>query len=66
MLEQTTMEEAFDEAGVAIDEEEARQVKALIRWILQYDATKRPSPSEILCDPWFRAIEASSLSESRI
>lgn len=53
MLEQTSMEEAFDQAGPDLNEEEARKVKALIRWILQYDPAKRPSPAEILQDPWF-------------
>ncbi|KAJ5156692.1 hypothetical protein N7492_009495 [Penicillium capsulatum] len=40
-------------AGPELDEEEGHKVKALIRWILQYDPAKRPSPAEILCDPWF-------------
>ncbi|GES64101.1 serine protein kinase [Aspergillus terreus] len=53
MLEQTSMEELFDQAGPDLDEEEARTVKALIRWILQYDPAKRPSPMEILSHPWF-------------
>ncbi|KAL2024360.1 hypothetical protein VTK56DRAFT_8842 [Thermocarpiscus australiensis] len=60
MLEQQTMEEMFDQAAPAIDEEEARKVKALIRRILQYDPAKRPSPAEILSDPWFREIEVES------
>ncbi|EAW11290.1 serine/threonine-protein kinase [Aspergillus clavatus NRRL 1] len=34
-----------------LDEEEARKVKALIRWILQYDPAKRPSPAKILSNP---------------
>lgn len=53
MLEQRSMEEALDQAGPDLNEEEARKVKALIRWILQYDPAKRPSPAEILQDPWF-------------
>ncbi|KAM3501707.1 hypothetical protein MY11210_009303 [Beauveria gryllotalpidicola] len=52
--EDTSMEELFDQAKPDIDEEEGRQVKKLIRWILQYDPAKRPSPTEILLDPWFR------------
>ena len=56
MLEQRSMEEAFDETSPDLDEEEARKVKALIRWILQYDPAKRPSPAEILADPWFQEI----------
>lgn len=57
MVEQTSMEELFDQAGPDIDEDEAREVKALIRWILQYDPAERPSPAEILSHPWFRKIE---------
>ncbi|KAG7101434.1 hypothetical protein HYQ44_019095 [Verticillium longisporum] len=57
LLQQTSMEDLFDQAGPEIDEEEARQVKALIRRILQYDPTKRPSPTEILEDPWMREIQ---------
>ena len=53
MLEQISMEELFDEAGPDLDQNEAHQVKALIRRILQYDPAKRPSPKEILLDPWF-------------
>lgn len=60
MLEQTSMEELFDQAGLDLNEEEARQVKALIRQILQYDPAKRPSPAEILLDPWFCEIEVES------
>lgn len=58
MLEQTSMEELFDRAEPDLDEEEAHKVKALIRWILQYDPAKRPSPAEILSDPWFCEIDA--------
>ncbi|KAI5860175.1 putative serine protein kinase [Durotheca rogersii] len=60
MEEQTSMEEWFDEAGPDLDEEEARNVKALIRRILQYDPAERPSPAELLTDPWFYEIEAES------
>ena len=41
-------EELFDQAGPDQDDEEARQVKALIRCILQYDPAKRPSSAHIL------------------
>lgn len=51
MLEQTSMEDWFDQACPDLDEEEGRQVKALIRRILQYDPANRPSPAEILSDP---------------
>ncbi|KAI1364848.1 putative serine protein kinase [Xylaria arbuscula] len=58
MLEEPTMEEAFDQAGLDIDEEEARKVKALIRRILHYTPSKRPSAAEVLRDPWFLKDEA--------
>ncbi len=60
MLEQTSMEEFFDQAGPDLDGEEARKVKALIRRILRYDPAQRPSAAEILDDPWFREIEVGS------
>ena len=61
MPEQTSMEELFDRAGPDLNEEEAHKVKALIRWILQYDPAKRPSPAEILYDPWFCEIDVESV-----
>lgn len=61
MVEQTSMEELFDQAGPDLNEEEAHKVKALIRWILQYDPAKRPSPAEILYDPWFCEIDVESV-----
>lgn len=48
-----TMEEAFDKECPEMAEEEAQEVKKLIRWILQYDPAKRPSAEEILRHPWF-------------
>ena len=57
MLEQISMEELFDEAGPDLDQNEAHQVKALIRRIMQYDPAKRPSPREILLDQWFCEIK---------
>ncbi|KAM0425741.1 hypothetical protein ACHAPT_008989 [Fusarium lateritium] len=62
MVEQLSMEELFDQAGPDLDEEEATQVKSLIRRILQYDPVKRPSPAEILQDPWFSENEAGDAS----
>jgi non-specific serine/threonine protein kinase len=56
------MEELFDMAGPVLDEEEDRKVKALIRWILQYDPAKRPSPAEILLDPWSSETDVESES----
>ncbi|KAJ2986140.1 hypothetical protein NUW58_g5167 [Xylaria curta] len=60
ILEEPTMEEAFDQAELDIDEEEARGVKALIRRILHYDPEKRPSAAEVLRDPWFLEDEVTS------
>lgn len=60
MIEQTSMEECFDQAGPDLDEDEANKVKALIRWILQYDPAKRPSPAEVLLDSWFCEIDVES------
>ena len=57
MMEQNCMEEAFDAAAPEIDELEARQVKELIRWILQYEPAERPSAKEILAHPWFCALD---------
>ncbi|GKZ30316.1 hypothetical protein AbraIFM66950_008653 [Aspergillus brasiliensis] len=57
MIEQISMEEQFDSTNPDIDGKEANEVKALIRWILQYDPAKRPSPVEILAHPWFRDID---------
>jgi hypothetical protein len=49
------LEEFFDEhRAVGVSDEEARTVKATLRWILQYDPAKRPTPSQILQNPWFR------------
>ncbi|KAJ6136843.1 hypothetical protein N7497_012095 [Penicillium chrysogenum] len=54
------MEECFDRAGPDLDEKETNKVEALIRWILQYDPTKRPSSAKILSDPWFCKIDVES------
>ncbi|CAJ0553206.1 Ff.00g117180.m01.CDS01 [Fusarium sp. VM40] len=51
--EQLSMEEAFDQTKPELDKEEAQKVKNLVRWILHYDPSKRPSADEILQDPWF-------------
>ena len=60
MVEQTSMEELFDRTEPDLDEEEAHKVKALIRWVLQYDPAKRPSPARIMSDPWFCEIDVES------
>lgn len=62
MVEQTTMDELFDQASPDLGKEEAFKVKELIRWILQYDPEKRPAPAEILSDPWFIDIEVETRS----
>ncbi|KAK3991129.1 kinase-like domain-containing protein [Cladorrhinum sp. PSN332] len=59
LYEAESMEELFG-TGVDLDKEEARKITGLIRRILQYDPAKRPSPAELLRDPWFSE-EASSL-----
>ncbi|KAK8109433.1 kinase-like protein [Apiospora kogelbergensis] len=65
MVEQLSMEEMFDQANPDLDAEETDAVKVLIRRILQYDPAQRPSPTEILRDPWFCENEsASDLSKS--
>lgn len=60
MVEQTSMEELFDRTEPDLDREEADKVKALIRWVLQYDPRKRPSPAKIMSDPWFCEIDVES------
>jgi len=62
MLEQPSMEEVFDQAVPELDEEKASVVKKLIRQILQYDPSKRPSPAELLSDPWFAGIDVDGAS----
>lgn len=49
------LEEHFDQNKPAeMSDEEAIEVKRILRWILQYDPSKRPSSaSELLNDPWF-------------
>ncbi|KAL1962324.1 hypothetical protein VTN77DRAFT_9815 [Rasamsonia byssochlamydoides] len=55
------LEEYFDQVKPAdCSDEDADVVKALLRRILQYDPTKRPSTSELLQHPWF----VDCLSES--
>ncbi len=41
------------EKGADLDEDEAIIVKGLLRTILQFDPTRRPSASELLAHPWF-------------
>ena len=53
MLPQNSLEECFDEAAPEVSEEEADKIKKLIRRVLQYEPTKRPSAAELLSDPWF-------------
>jgi serine/threonine protein kinase len=47
------LEGLFDEQRPAMPDDEAKQVKSLLRRILQYDPAKRPTPAELLKDPWF-------------
>ncbi|KAF5543296.1 CMGC SRPK kinase [Fusarium mexicanum] len=53
MLERESVEQAFDKKVPEMTEEEAQEVKKLIRWILQYDPAQRPSAEEILRHSWF-------------
>ncbi|KXJ93735.1 kinase-like domain-containing protein [Microdochium bolleyi] len=53
LLEQETMEECFDQAEPDVDDAEALQIKGLIRRILKYGPSERPSAAGILLDPWF-------------
>lgn len=49
-----SLEEYFDKEKPAdITPTEANEIKALLRWILQYDAELRPSAAEILAHSWF-------------
>ncbi|RBQ64610.1 hypothetical protein FVER14953_13129 [Fusarium verticillioides] len=59
MLEQTSMEEAFDLTAPDLTYDEAEKVKRLIRRILQYDPSKRPAIKDILRDPWFAEDQTS-------
>ena len=36
-----------------MDDDEVNEVSRLLRWILEYDASKRPSVEAILAHPWF-------------
>lgn len=48
------LEEYFDQLKPdEMSDEDAQHVKRILRWILQYDVSKRPSTSELLKDPWF-------------
>lgn len=53
MLEQVTMEGAVNRGARGLSSKEKRQVKGLLRWVLQFDPAKRPSAAEILRHPWF-------------
>ena len=47
--------EAFLDDGKPADlpDEEAEAVKTLLRRLLHYDPRKRPTPSQVLQNPWF-------------
>ena len=51
-LAQRLRDEKLDDLG----EDEEREVVQLLQWILQYDASKRPSTQTILEHPWFSSI----------
>ncbi|PQE27699.1 CMGC SRPK kinase protein [Rutstroemia sp. NJR-2017a BBW] len=48
----SNLEALFDQDKPAeLSDEDARQAKRILRWIFQYDVSKRPSASELLKDP---------------
>ena len=49
-----SLEDFFDENKPAdLSDEESTMVKTLLRRILQYEPANRPTPAQILQDPWF-------------
>lgn len=60
------MEEQFDQAGPDLSEEEGHNVKVIIRRIVQYDPENRPSPMELLLDPWLSEMEVGGSSFTTI
>ena len=55
-----SLEEFFDnEKPPDLSIEDSKACKRLLRWILQYDATQRPSTRELLEDPWFAESDLS-------
>lgn len=55
-----SLEEQFDnEKPPVMSIEDSKACKRLLRWILQYDATQRPSTRELLEDPWFAESDPS-------
>jgi serine/threonine protein kinase len=53
-LKEVPLEKLFDQyKSPDFPDKEAERVTALLRRILQYDPAKRPTPSQILQDPWF-------------
>lgn len=55
------LEQFFDSLKPAeMSDDEAKTVKSLLKRILQYDATKRPTAEQILQDPWFAVEPAHS------
>lgn len=52
--ESISLEELFDrEKPDDVKPKEATEIKALLRWILQYDERQRPSTAELLRNTWF-------------
>lgn len=39
-----------------MDEEGVQEVSRLLRWIMEYDASKRPSAEALLAHPWFSSV----------
>lgn len=58
-----SLEEFFDnERPTDMSIEDSKTCKRILRWILQYDATRRPSTKELLEDPWFTESDLSEKS----
>lgn len=51
------LEAKFDQLRPdVIDDDEAKQIKVLMRNMLQYDPSKRPSATELLSDSWIQSV----------
>jgi serine/threonine protein kinase len=58
------LEEFFDrEKPAEMSNEESKQIRHILRWILRFDKTKRPTARELLNDPWF--VERTTESHTR-
>ncbi|KAL3462353.1 kinase-like domain-containing protein [Aspergillus heterothallicus] len=61
------LERAFDEEKPGdMSADDADNVKRVLRWILDYDPGRRPSAAELLRDPWFVAIGATTQRPGKV